>query len=136
MRRVFIRKRRLPDDLAASLDALRRVVDEVEAAKDPMTSTVPTTRLPGTPLPDALLELEEHLGRAKELMRGWRHPEVENEWHACDDAIDESLRRAATLREDPPDFGGFEGLIWVVDQVLAPLEAFEAAAERFRTLRR
>ena len=42
----------------------------------------------------------------------------------------------AILREDPPELGGFEGLIWVVDQVLAPLEAFEAAAERFRTLRR
>jgi hypothetical protein len=37
---------------------------------------------------------------------------------------------------DPPELGGFEGLIWAVDQLLAPLEAFEAAAERFRTLRR
>jgi len=27
-------------------------------------------------------------------------------------------------------------LIWAVDQLLQPLEAFEAAAERFRTLRR
>jgi hypothetical protein len=101
-----------------------------------MTSTVPSTRLPGTPLPDALLELEEHLDRAKALMPGWRHPELENEWLACEEGIDGSLRRSRKLRVEPPDLAGFEGLIWTVDEVLAPLEAFEAAADRFRTLRR
>ena len=132
----MLRRRRLPPSLRGSLDGLRRVVIEVDGAKDAMTSTVPTTRLPGTPLPDALLELEEHLERAKGLMPDWRHPEVEDVWLACDEGIDESFRRATKLREEAPDLGGFEGLIWAVDQVLAPLEAFEAAAERFRTLRR
>jgi hypothetical protein len=101
-----------------------------------MTATVPSTRLPGTPLAEAIAELEDHLGRARQLMPAWRHPEVEGEWVACEAGIEESLARARRLREEPPDLGGFEGLIWVVDQVLAPLEAFEAAAERFRTLRR
>jgi hypothetical protein len=132
----MLRRKRLESGLQASLEALRSVVTEVEAAKDAMTSTVPTTRLPGTTLPDALLELEDHLGRAKELMPAWRHGEIEDEWRACDEAIAESLRRANRLREEAPDLGGFEGLIWAVDQVLEPLEAFEAAAERFRTLRR
>jgi hypothetical protein len=131
-----LRRRRLPEDLEASLAGLRAVVAEVEAGKDAMTSTVPSTRLPGTPLPDALVELEEHLTRADELMPGWRRAELIGEWIACREAIDESLRRAAKLREEAPELGGFEGLIWAVDQVLAPLEAFEAAAERFRTLRR
>jgi hypothetical protein len=112
------------------------VVAEVESTKDVMTSTVPTTRLPGTPLPDALLELEERLRRAKELMPAWRHSEVEEVWRGCAEAIDESIRRSTKLREDAPELGGFEGLIWAVDQVLGPLEAFEAAADRFRTLRR
>ena len=133
---TVLRRKRLPRDLQVAVDALRAVVEEVEAAKDGMTSTVPTTRLPGTPLPDALLDLEVHLGRAKELMPAWRHPDVASDWRACDEGIDESLRRATKLREEAPDLGGFEGLIWAVDQVLAPLEAFEAAAERFRTLRR
>jgi hypothetical protein len=126
----------LPPELDASLHGLRTVVAEVEEAKRAMTTTVPTTRLPGTPLPDALLELEEHLGLAKELMSDWRHPEIESEWRACDHGIDEALDRATKLREDAPDLGGFEGLIWAVDRVLLPLEAFEAAAERFRSLRR
>jgi hypothetical protein len=131
-----LRRKRLSDELATALDGLRAVVDQVEAAKEAMTATVPSTRLPGTPLAEAIAEFEEHLARAKELMPAWRHPDVENEWLACEEGIDGSFERARRLREDPPELGGFEGLIWVVDQVLAPLEAFEAAAERFRTLRR
>jgi hypothetical protein len=131
-----LRRKRLPAELQPSLEAFRAVVEEVEAAKSVMTSTVPTTRLPGTPLPDALLDLEAHLGRARDRMPAWRHPAVETEWRACGEGIEESLRRASTLRAEAPELGGFEGLIWAVDQVLAPLEAFEAAAERFRSLRR
>jgi hypothetical protein len=132
----MLRRRSLSDELRLALDGFRVVVAEVEAGKGAMTSTVPSTRLPGTPLAEAIAVLEDHLGRAKELMPAWRHPDVEEAWLACESAIGESLERARKLREDPPELGGFEGLIWVVDQVLAPLEALEAAAERFRTLRR
>ena len=132
----MLRRKRLPEDLESSLAGLRAVAEEIEAGKDAMTSTVPSTRLPGTPLPDALIELEDHLRRAEDLMPGWRHHEIEEEWLACGEGIDESLRRAAKLREEAPELGGFEGLIWAVDQVLAPFEALEAAAERFRSLRR
>jgi hypothetical protein len=126
----------LPSDLLDPLDAMRRVVLEVEAAKGAMTGTVPSTRSRGTPLADGILELEQRLVAAQELMPAWRHPDLEDEWRACEGGIRESLERARRLREDPPELGGFEGLIWAVDQLLAPLEAFEAAAERFRTLRR
>lgn len=132
----MLRRKRLPGELQPPLEAFRAVVEETEAAKAVMTSTVPTTRLPGTTLPDALLELEAHLDRAKARMSSWRHPDVEAEWLACDEGIEASLRRASELRAEAPELGGFEGLIWAVDRVLAPLEAFEAAAERFRSLRR
>jgi hypothetical protein len=132
----MLRRRRLPPELDTALDGLRAVVMQVEEAKRAMTATVPTTRLPGTPLAEALLELEERLGEARALMPAWRDPAVEPEWRACDAAIAESLRRATELREQAPELGGFEGLIWAIDRLLAPLEAFEAAGERFRTLRR
>jgi hypothetical protein len=109
---------------------------EVEAAKQAMTGTVPSTRLPGTPLAEGILELEGRLAAAHALMPTWHHPDFEKEWQACEEGIAESLRLAAELREDPPELGGFEGLIWAVDRLLQPLEAFEAAADRFRTLRR
>jgi hypothetical protein len=132
----MLRRKRLAENLDASLEGLRAVAEQIQAAKDAMTSTVPSTRFPGSPLAEAIAEFEDHLNRARDLMPTWRHPEVEGEWVACEAGIDESLERARKLREDPPELGGFEGLIWVVDQVLTPLEAFEAAAERFRSLRR
>jgi hypothetical protein len=130
------RRRKLSDELQRSLEGLRQVVEEIEAAKGALTDTVPSTRAPGTPLADAILELERRLAAAHVLMPTWRHPDLEDQWRACDEGIRESLVRARLLREDPPELGGFEGLIWAVDRLLEPLEAFEAAAERFRTLRR
>jgi hypothetical protein len=132
----MLRRKRLSAELETALVELRPVAGEVEAAKDAMTGTVPSTRSAGTPLAEGILELEQRLAMAQALMPAWRHPDLEEEWRACDAGIHESLERARRMREDPPDLGGFEGLIWAVDQLLQPLEAFEAAAERFRTLRR
>ena len=84
-----LRRKKLPDAIAGSLEAFRAVVAEVETAKDVMTSTVPSTRSPGTPLAQAIAEFEEHLGRAQELMPSWRHPEIEDEWLACEAGIEE-----------------------------------------------
>jgi hypothetical protein len=68
-------------------------------------------------------------------MPGWRRAETETEWRACTAGIDEALTRARRLRQDAPDLGGFEGLIWAIERLLDPLEPFTGAAERFRSLR-
>jgi hypothetical protein len=132
----MLRRKRLPDELIESLEGLRAVVGEIEPAKRAMTGTVPTTRAAGTPLAEGIHELEQRLEAARALMPAWRHDALEPEWRACNDGIRESLDRARRLREQAPELGGFEGLVWAVDRLLEPLEAFEAAAERFRTLRR
>ncbi len=132
----MLRRKRLPEDLRGPLGGLQEVAAQVEQAKRMLMDVVPTTRLPGSPLAEGIHELERRLGRARELMPAWRHPRLEREWRACDEGIRESLDRARRLREDPPELAGFEGLIWAVDRLLEPLEAFEAAADRFRTLRR
>ena len=49
--------------------------------------------------------------------------------------IPEALERARRFRESAPDLAGFEGLIWAVEDLLDPLEPFQAAAECFRSLR-
>jgi hypothetical protein len=132
----MFRRKQLPEGLGRSLEGLREVVAEAEAARQALTGVVPSTRRPGTPLAQGIHELEQRLTLALALMPEWRHPDLEAEWLACDAGIRESLDRARELREDPPELGGFEGLIWAVDRLLEPLEAFEAAAERLRTLRR
>jgi hypothetical protein len=132
---TVFRRKRLPDELREPYEAFADVLAEIEPAKQALTEVMPTTRLPGRPLPDALSEFDERLARARVAMPGWRRPETEDAWVACDDGIEESMTRSASLREDAPDLGGFEGLIWAVERLLTPLEPFASAAERFRSLR-
>lgn len=129
------RRKRLPAELEPAFAAFEAVLAEVEPAKAALTEVMPTTRMPGLALPDALVEFEARLAVAARLMPGWRRAEVEAEWRACERGIDESSARARRFREDPPELGGFEGLIWAVEELLDPLEAFRPAAERFRALR-
>jgi hypothetical protein len=132
--KVF-RRKRLPLDLEEPFEAFERVLAEIEPAKQALTEVMPTTRMPGRPLPDALSEFTDRLDRARLAMPAWRRPETERAWSACAAGIDEALGRARRLREDAPDLGGFEGLIWAVESLLDPLEPFREAAERFRSLR-
>jgi hypothetical protein len=132
---MLFRRKRLPVDLEAPFEMFELVLAEVEPAKQALTDVMPTTRLPGRPLPDALTEFTDRLQRARAAMPGWRRPATEESWSACSAGIDEALERAHQLRVDPPDLGGFEGLIWAVETLLDPLEPFRGASERFRTLR-
>jgi len=132
---VIWRRKRLPEDLERPFAALGAVLAEVEPAKAALTEVMPTTRMPGVSLPDALVEFEARLTAATALMPAWRHAEVEREWVACDAGLRAATEQARRFREDPPELGGFEGLIWAVEELLHPLEPFRAAAERFRGLR-
>lgn len=131
----FFRRRELPEPLRAPAAVFDEVLAEVEPAKAAITSVMPSTRMPGMPLPDALFAFESHLARAGDLMPGWRRAETEEVWAACDAGLAESAERARRLREEAPDLGGFEGLIWAVEHLMHPLDAFAGAAARFRDLR-
>ena len=50
-------------------------------------------------------------------------------------ALAEARATAERLRLEAPDPGGFEGLVGLIDDLLAPLEAFEEASVRFLDLR-
>ena len=131
----MFRRRRLPAELEPVRDAFDAVLGEVEPAKAALTDCMPSTRLPGRPLPDALAEYEAHLERARALMAPWREPRLETEWDACDTGLADALALARRLREEAPELGGFEGLLGAVESLMDPLDPFEAAAARFRALR-
>ena len=132
---AVIRRKRLPPDLVPIHDAFRLAAEPVERAKEALIEAVPTGRGPGRPLADALLDFEQDLRTAQELMPAWRHSVTERDWLACDEALRESLAQAEALRSEPPHLG-FESLQWTVGELIGPLEAFYAAAERFIELRR
>lgn len=133
---MILRRRRLPEDLRDAFEAFRGVVAGVERAKSALTEAVPTTRLPGRPLAEALLEFQDGLREALGEMPSWRVGEVREAWDACVDGLERSLDMADRLRMEAPHPEGFETLIGTIGDLLAPLEAFELAAERFRDLRR
>jgi hypothetical protein len=128
-------RRRLPFELEQPFDAFARVLRSIGDAKEELTAVMPTTRLPGRPLAEAIAGFEAALDRAEAEMAAWRVPPLEEAWVAASAGIQRSRRRADELRRDAPDPQGFEGLIWVVSRVLDPLDDVEAAADRFRSLR-
>jgi hypothetical protein len=133
---VIGRRKELPLDLVAPYGAFQRVLDEIEPAKSGVADVLPSTRLPGRPLNDAVGEYRRRLERATAAMPAWRCPEVETEWHACSDGLALALDRAGRLLAMDEDPVGFEGLLGTVEQLLDPLDPFAAAEERFRSLRR
>lgn len=115
--------------------AFEALVPRLERAKAALTESVPGTRLPGRPFAETLHEFEEELRAVGEGMDAWRAPEVDEQWRAARRGLEEALALAERLRVEAPEPGGFEGLIGLIADLIAPLEAFEAAAERFRDLR-
>jgi hypothetical protein len=132
---MTLRRRRLPHALVEPFEHFGAVVELVEPAKTALTQVMPTSRLPGRPLSDAILVFETQLVEAQGKMPRWRVPEIEEEWEACEAGLAEALLRARRFADDPPELAGFEGLVWAVGELLGPLEPFEAAAERFVRLR-
>lgn len=131
----LLRRKRLSTALFPRFEAFTSVVREIELAKDALTTAVPTTRLPGRPLAEALHAFEERLQTALDAMPSWRCPELEGEWTACRAVVEGALAAAERLRLEASHPAGFEGLIGTIGDLLDPLDAFEAAADRFRALR-
>jgi hypothetical protein len=129
-------RRRLPEPLRPVLEGFRRVVEHVERAKEGLTDAVPTTRLPGRPLAEALVDFEQELTAADAAMPSWRVDELQDVWTSCASAIAEAREAAERLRLAAAAPAGFEALIGTIGDLLAPLDAFGKAAERFRDLRR
>jgi hypothetical protein len=133
---MMFRRKALPDELVPSLRAFHRVLGEIEPAKAGLTEVVPGTRLPGRPFDDALAEFVARLTRARDMMRAWRRPELEDEWSACAAGLALALDRATQLLDDGYEASGFGSLVALVEDLLDPLEPFSQAEDRFGSLRR
>ena len=132
----MFRRRRLPSELEEPFDAFRALLRPLERARSMLTEAVPTTRLPGRPLAEVLAEFESLLREVEPAMAGWRVPALEREWSACSRGLHDALDLAERVRLGAAAPEGFEGLIGTIGDLLAPLDAFAATAERFRDLRR
>ena len=132
---MILRRKRLPDHLEAPSRALDELIPSLERARAALTESVPGTRLPGRPLAESLSEFEDGLREVRARMGGWRAPEVEQVWLDASAGLDEAMRLAERVRTEGVPPQGFEGLIGLIGDLLAPLDAFERAVVRFRELR-
>jgi len=132
---VSLRRRRLPEHLEAPAKAFDDLLPPLEQARAALTGSVPGTRLPGRPLAETLSEFEDGLREVRDGMDAWRSSDVEPEWEACSRCLDEALALADRVRTEGVQPQGFEGLIGLIGDLLAPLDAFERASTRFRELR-
>jgi hypothetical protein len=132
----MFRRRRLPSELEEPFEAFRALLRPLERARAVLTEAVPTTRLPGRPFADVLAEFESLLREVEPAMAGWHATALEQEWSACSRRLHDALALAERVRLGATTPDGFEGLIGTIGDLLAPLDAFAAAAERFRDLRR
>jgi len=132
---VILRRRRLPEHLEAPARAFDDLVPAIERAKAALTESVPGTRLPGRPLADTLSEFGDGLREVLGRMDAWRAADIEPEWDACSHGLAEALALADRVRSEGAQPSGFEELIGLIGDLLAPLDAFERAAARFRELR-
>ncbi len=133
---MVLRRRRLPERLEASRRAFEGLVPALERAKGALTESVPGTRMPGRPLAEALFEFEQALHEVEAGMDAWRAPELEDAWLRASAGLGEALTLAERVRTEAPEPAAFEGLIGLIGNLLAPLDAFGVAADRFRDLRR
>jgi hypothetical protein len=124
----------LPEHLEAPARAFDDLLPALERARAVLTESVPGTRLPGRPLAETLSEFEEGLREVRGGMDAWRSPDLEPEWDACSRGLDESLALADRVRTVGAHPEGFEGLIGLIGDLLAPLDPCERAATRFREL--
>ncbi|HET7308607.1 MAG TPA: hypothetical protein VFJ54_00620 [Actinomycetota bacterium] len=132
---MSLRRRRLPEHLEAPARAFDDLLPPLERARAALTGSVPGTRLPGRPLAETLSEFEDGLREVRDGMDAWRSADVEPEWEACSRGLDEALEFADRVRTEGVQPEGFEGLIGLIGDLLATLDAFERASTRFRELR-
>lgn len=132
----MLRRKRLPEHLEQPYRGFEAIVPPLERAKAALTDSVPGTRLPGRPLAETLLEFEESLREVAAGMDAWRASEVEDAWLDAFAGLTEARALAERVRMQAPPPAGFEGLIGLIGDLLAPLESFQAAVARFAELRR
>lgn len=130
-----LRRKRLPSNLERHRRAFDDVVAELERARSALAEAVPGTRIPGRPLAECLVGFEDGLHAVEKGMDLWRSPQVEQVWAGASEGLGEALCLAQDVREQGREPVGFEGLIGLIADLLAPLEAFGDAVERFRSLR-
>ncbi len=115
-----------------SRDAFEAVLTAVEEAKRCLLTAMPSPRgVPSRSLADALADFESGLRQAEDLMPAWETTANDPVRQECHEAIRAALLATERLRLQAPSLD-YEGLVAVLGDLMAPLEAFEEADRPLR----
>ncbi|MEX2458336.1 MAG: hypothetical protein WD770_05070 [Actinomycetota bacterium] len=128
------RRRDVPDRLREPARAFAGMAGELERAKAELLLAIPAARTAAVPLAEALLAFREGLDRAAAGMDAWRTPELDAEWARCAAGIDAARTAEVALRLRPGNLP-HDQLLFALQDLIAPLQAFEDAARRWDSLR-
>jgi hypothetical protein len=133
----MIRRKAMPPSLLPAWEAFQAQVDRVQTARRVVLSCLPVGRVDPAPVPVGLDVLHDELTALQPVLAQWRVDEVEKEWLACRESIDEALAAIPHARHVAETSAELEELLGAVSDVVEPLgDAFGAAERHWLSLRR
>ena len=135
LRRMRFRRKVPPPALVPAHDVFHAVLDELEPAKAGLSDVLPgNTPARAGRCDDALDEFVATSRTGRLVHAGWRTPELEEVWVACDEGSEQRSRApdACRARARSP---GSSSSCGASSSLLDPLEPFADAEDRFRRLR-
>ncbi len=129
-----LRRRRdpLPEELLPAWHAFLDCAAVIEGGRRTLLGTMPVGRVEPTPVGLGVDAMATALGDAREWMAAWRIEPLEDDWHACDEAMGEARDNLAVVREVAASTTELEELQESVAEVVAPLDAFADAEQTWR----
>jgi hypothetical protein len=132
---IVFRRRHMPDALVASWAAFGEQAQRLEDARQALLGCLPVGRVDPAPIPVGLDLLRDELQAVATRVEDWRVPEVESQWQACRAALAESLAHIEPTRLTAARTDELEVLLDAVTDVVEPLDVWQDAERRWRSLR-
>ncbi len=132
----MLRRKQMPAHLAAPWAAFTAQATRVEDARRALLGCLPVGRVDPAPIPLGLDLLRDELLAVLPELDAWLVPQVESQWLACRTAMTESLDHIEATRETASRTDELEILLGAVAEVVEPLDVWQDAELRWRSLRR
>lgn len=131
----MFRRRQMPEQLVAPWTAFGLQAQRVEDARQALLGCLPVGRVDPAPVPVGLDLLRDELIAVAERVHEWRVPQVEVQWLACRASLDDALAHVEPTRAIAARTDELEVLLDAVTDVVEPLDVWQDAERRWRSLR-
>lgn len=129
---IFKRRPPLPDDLQPAWRSFLDCAELLEGSRRLLLGTLPTGRVEPAPVGVGLDAVAQAISDVRAWMPRWRLPELDEDWRACVDSLDESSSMIDAARQVAATTSELEELLGAVEEVVAPLDAFADAERAWR----